>query len=57
MWYLAHRLELSVKDALKSTSFDLIDELLLRLYYVYHKSPKCRELEDIISDLKDFFEF
>ena len=28
--------------------------MLLRLYYLYEKSPqKCRELEDIISDLKE----
>ena len=57
MWCLAHRLELSIKDTLKSTSFDAIDELLLRLYYLYEKSPKkCRELEDLVNDLKDCFE-
>lgn len=39
-WCLAHRVELAVKDALKGTSFDLIDEMLLRLYYIYEKSPK-----------------
>ena len=40
------------------TSFDLINELLLRLYYIYENSPKkCRELVDIIADLKEFFEF
>ena len=28
--------------------------MLLRLYYLYEKSPKrCRELEDIINELKD----
>lgn len=54
MWCLAHRLELAVKDALKGTCFELIDEMLLRLYYLYEKSPKkCRELEEIISDLKE----
>ena len=36
------------------TCFELIDEMLLRLYYLCEKSPKkCRELEDIISDLKE----
>ena len=40
MWCLAHRLELAVKDALKKSSFDFIDEMLLRLYYLYEKSPK-----------------
>ena len=54
MWCMAHPLELAIKDALKGTTFDEIDEMLLRLYYLYEKSPKkCRELEDIIADLKD----
>ena len=58
MWCLAHRLELSVKDALKGTSFLLIDEMLLRLHYIYEKSPKkCRELEDVIRELKQCVEF
>ena len=52
-WCLAHRLELSIKDALKSTFFSTIDNLLLRMYYIYEKSPKkCRELEDIADELK-----
>ena len=30
----------------------------MKLYFIYHKSPKkCRELEDIVSDLENFFEF
>ena len=57
-WCLAHHLELSVKDALKGTSFDLIDDMLLRLYYIYEKSPKkCRELEEVIKDLQQFIQF
>ena len=40
MWCLAHRMELAIKDALNGTAFDLIDEMLLRLYYLYKKSPK-----------------
>ena len=58
MWCMAHRLELAIKDALKGTSFDLVDEMLLRLYFIYDKSPKkCRELEGIVNDLKDCFQF
>ena len=34
MWCLAHRLELAIKDALKGTTFDHTDEMLLRLYYI-----------------------
>ena len=51
MWCLAHRLELAVKDSFKNTSFDQIDDMLLKLYYMYEKSPKkCRQLEYIIID-------
>ena len=37
MWCLAHRLELAVKDALKSTAFDAVDDMLLKLYYLYEQ--------------------
>ena len=58
MWCIAHRLELAVKDALKGTRFELIDEMILRLYYLYEKSPKvCKELEEIIFDLKEYLCF
>ena len=58
MWCMAHRLELAVKDALKGTAFDAIDEFLLRLYYLYEKSSKkCKELEELITDLKDCLSF
>ena len=57
MWCLAHRLELSVKDVLRGTFFDQINEMLLCLYYVYEKSPKKIELEDIIGELKECVEF
>ena len=40
-----HRLELAIKDALKGSFFDEIDTMLLKLYYLYKKSPKrLREL-------------
>ena len=32
MWCLAHQIELAIKDALNGTAFELIDEMLLRLY-------------------------
>ena len=58
MWCLAHRQELALKDALKGTVFDLIDEILVLLYYVYEKSPKkCRELEEVVADLLQCVEF
>ena len=40
MWCLAHQLELAVKDAIKGTCLNMINEMLLRLYYLYNKSPK-----------------
>ena len=52
-WCMAHRLELAVRDAFKGSTFDLIDDMLLRLYLLYEYSPKkCRELQEICSDLK-----
>ena len=51
MWCLAHRLELAVKDG---TAFDAVDDMLLKLYYLYEKAPKkCRELAEVVSDLKE----
>ena len=58
MWCLAHKAELAINNALSSTScFKLIDDMLLRLYYLYQKpSKKCRELANIISDLTEVYE-
>lgn len=60
VWCVAHRLELSLKDALQSTVFDDIDEILLRLYYLYENSPKklrqLRELHDVYCQTFEFEE-
>ena len=41
-----------------SRLFKLLDDVLLRLYYIYEKSPKkSRELADIVENLKEVFEF
>ena len=57
LWCLAHRLELALKDALKSTYFSEADELLLRIYYLYEKAPKkCRELDKVVEELKECLE-
>ena len=54
MWCMAHRLELAIKDALKHTYFELVDDMLLRLYLLYESSPKkCRELEEIVMELRE----
>ena len=58
MWCQAHWLELAIKDALKGTTIDEIGDMLSKLYYLYKKSPKkCRELAEIVSDLKDCLTF
>ena len=40
VWCMAHRLELALKDSLSDTFFKEVDEMLLRIYYLYEKSPK-----------------
>ena len=58
MWCLAHRIELAIKDALNGTAFELINEMLLQLYYLYEQYPKkCRELVDMVTELKKYLEF
>ena len=54
IWCLAHLLELSIKDALKLSFIDSIDELLLRFYETSKK--KRRELESVVADSKECFE-
>ena len=57
-WCYAHRLELACKNAFSSCLFHDIDDMLLRLYYLYEKSPKkCHELSDLVNDLKEVFKF
>ena len=58
VWCVAHRLELALKDALKGTCFDSVDEVLLRLYYLYENSPKkLRQLHDLHNLYRQTFEF
>ena len=46
----ANRLELALKDALSKTYFTTVDELLLRIYYIYENSPKkCHELNEVVG--------
>ena len=53
-WCYAHRLELACQDSLSGKLFKDIQEMLLRLYYLYEKSAKkSRELIDIVDDLKE----
>ena len=57
-WCFSHRLELACKDSFKSPLFTAINEMLLRLFYLYKKSPKkTQELAAIGEDLKEVFHF
>ena len=56
-WCFAHYLELACKDSLCTQLFKDIEDMLMKLYYLYERSPKkCRELNDIVGDLKEVFE-
>lgn len=58
VWCVAHRLELSLKDALQGTVFDDVDEVLLRLYYLYENSPKkLRQLRELYGIYQQTFAF
>ena len=49
-WCISHRLELVWKDALKGTSFDVVDEFILCMHLLYRKSPKkLRQLKELVD--------
>ena len=58
IWCIAHRLELAIENALQGTIFDTIDEMIIRLFYLYQKAPKklhqLRELHEMYKDAMDF---
>ena len=56
-WCYSHRLELACKDALKSPLFANINEMLLRLYYLYKSPKKSQELTTIVEELKEVYHF
>lgn len=56
IWCFSHSLQLALKDALENFT-PLVDESLMDLYYLYHKSSKkLRELQYIFKDLQNDFE-
>ena len=56
VWCFSHRLELALKDALQDFTKP-VDESLMHLYYLYHKSSKkLRELKSLFKDIKKDFE-
>ena len=51
-------MELAIKDALTGTVFDNVDDMLAHLLCLYNKSAKkCREIQDIITDLQQCLSF
>ena len=55
-WCYAHRLELACKNAFSSSLFTNIVEMLLRLFYIYEKSPnKSYKLANIVDYISDPF--
>lgn len=56
VWCLAHKLELAVKDAFKSTYMDTVIEILVSIYYFYKGSAKrFKEATDIAEVLGEHF--
>ena len=56
VWCFSHRLELALKDALSDFTAP-VDESLMHLYYVYHKSSKkLRKLRSLFDEIKGDFE-
>lgn len=55
LYCYVHWLELTCKNVFSTHLFLDIDDMLLRLYYVYEK--KCCELPDLTYDLKEVIEF
>ena len=52
-WCVAHRFELSLKDSLQGTVFDEIDEVILRMHYLYKKAPKKLRQLKLLVDIYD----
>ena len=48
-----HCLELAIKDAFQNDNFNKIDEMLMKFYYLYQKSPK-RLREFSLSEFSQF---
>ena len=56
-WCYAHRLELACKDTFTSSLFSSVQDMLLRLYYLYEKSSKkSSDLAYIVEDLMQVFD-
>ena len=58
VWCLAHRLELTIKDAFKGSDMTEIECVFNLLYSRYkNSSKKWREIEELFQSMKDDFDF
>ena len=58
IWCIAHRLELALSNALKTTMFQEVDDMLLKMYFLYKKAPKkLRQLEELHDLYQQSMEF
>ena len=58
IWCVTHRLELALSDALKTTEFQEVDDMLLKMYLLYKKAPKkIRQLEELHNLYQETMEF
>ena len=53
---MAHRLELGLDDALKSTEFEEVDKMLRQMFYLYRKAPN-KLLKELHATYKNVFGF
>ena len=57
IWYVSHRLELSMKDALKDI-MKPVDDSLVHLYYLFKKSgKKLSQFKSLLKDLEGVYDF
>ena len=57
IWCVSHRLELSMKDALKEF-MKPVDDSLVHLYYLFKKSSKkLSQLKSLLKDLESVYDF
>ena len=54
IWCMAHRLELALAEAFRNTEFETIDNVLLRIFYMYQKGlKKLREIRELCDIYKE----
>ena len=55
VWCMTHRLKFAIQDALKEMVFEEVEDMILRIFYLYQKTQKNQGIKSewkIISDNK-----